>query len=414
MDGEIERGLQNSGALLIKGPRACGKTSSAKQFAKSSISLDRNTAEVNLAKMEPASALAGEKPRLIDEWQEIPQIWNEVRHAVDEAGAGTKGQFILTGSATPDDELKRHSGAGRIRSVKMRTMTLAERNVDPTAEVVSLTKIIDGSQSNTLGSKASVTYYANWIVAGGFPGFIGLEPLDAQEGIESYLTEMSEHDYPELGGAKRDPRRFMAFLRAYAGLISQPATASAIRKRIGELSGSTAIPANETVNTFHDFANRLFLVEDQPAWSTNVRSKTQLVQTPKRQLADSALAAALLGIGPNALLQDLETFGILFEAQVVHDLRVFTQALRVKGIFHLRDMRARYEIDAILELRDGNWVGVEIKLSHQEIDKAANQLLSVSEKITTPPKALIVVIPSGPAIKRPDGVWVVPLTALRP
>nr|WP_237559138.1 DUF4143 domain-containing protein [Corynebacterium renale] len=164
----------------------------------------------------------------------------------------------------------------------------------------------------------------------------------------------------------------------------------------------------------HDFAVRLFLVEDQPAWSPEVRSKTTLVQLPKRHLADPALAAALLGIGPDYLLQDLETLGIFFESLVVHDLRIYAQHLRARGVYHLRDMKGREEIDTIVELRDGRWVGVEVKLSHTAVDSAAANLLSIAAKIVPPAAALIVVVPTGPAFQRPDGVWVVPLASLAP
>ena len=408
VDAELERGLRVAGALFLKGPRASGKTSTARQFAKSVIQLDRDSPEANLARMQPALGLEGARPRLIDEWQVVPAIWNEVRHAVDDSSE--KGQFLLTGSSTPEDDAARHSGAGRIRSIQLRTLSLAERG--DLAERVSLGAIINGSQDPTAGTDATVEDYARWIVAGGFPEFFGLDPLDAQEAMESYLTEMSEHDYPELGGPRRDPRRFQSFLRAYAGLVAQPATAAAIRKRIGELSSAAAMPAAETVNVIHDFATRLFLVEDQPAWSPRTRSKTTMVQMPKRQLADPGLAAALLAVGPEKLLGDLETLGILFEAQLVHDLRVYAQALRARGVFHLRDMKGREEIDAIVELRDGSWVGFEAKLSHNEVDAAAAHLLRVAKKVSSSPAALIVVIPSGPAFQRSDGVWVVPLAAL--
>lgn len=408
VDAEVERGLRVAGALFLKGPRASGKTSTARQFAKSAIQLDRDSPEANLARMQPALGLEGARPRLIDEWQVVPAIWNEVRHAVDDSPE--KGQFLLTGSSTPDDDAIRHSGAGRIRSIQLRTLSLAERG--DLAERVSLGAIINGSQDPTAGTDATVEDYARWIVAGGFPEFFGLDPLDAQEAMDSYLMEMSEHDYPELGGPRRDPRRFQSFLRAYAGLVAQPATAAAIRKRIGELSSAAAMPAAETVNVIHDFATRLFLVEDQPAWSPRTRSKTTMVQMPKRQLADPGLAAALLAVGPEKLLGDLETLGILFEAQLVHDLRVYAQALRARGVFHLRDMKGREEIDAIVELRDGSWVGFEAKLSHNEVDAAAAHLLRVAKKVSSSPAALIVVIPSGPAFQRSDGVWVVPLAAL--
>lgn len=409
VDEEVRRGLRSAGALVIKGPRACGKTSTALQFANSAIRLDRQNEETAAARMQPSLGLKGERPRLIDEWQAVPAMWNEVRHAVDDSAE--KGQFILTGSATPNEDAQRHSGAGRIRGVIMRTLSLAERNVD--ADPVSLAAIIDGTQEPTGGTAVNVQDYADLIVAGGFPEFFSLNPLDAQESMESYLFEMSEHDYPELGGPRRDPRRFHSFLRGYAGLIAQPATAAAIRRRIGELSGTAMTPAPDTVSILHDFASRLFLVEDQRAWSPSLRSKTELVQMPKRHLADPALAAALLGVGPDGLLRDLETFGMFFESQLVHDLQVYAQHARARGVFHLRDMKGRDEIDAVVELRDGRWAGFEAKLSHQQVDDAAAHLVKVAKKIDREPSALIVVIPTGPAFQRPDGVWVVPLAALR-
>ncbi|AKK09416.1 DUF4143 domain-containing protein [Corynebacterium testudinoris] len=205
---------------------------------------------------------------------------------------------------------------------------------------------------------------------------------------------------------------YMAFLTAYAGLIDQPATDAAIRRRMSSLSG--AAPAPETVNSLHDSASRLFLIEDQPAWAAKLRSKTSLIQTPKRHLADPSMAAALLGAGPTRLLSDLETLGILFESQVVHDLRVIAQANRARGVFHLRDQKGRDELDAVIELADGAWIGLEAKLSHRQADTAAANLLRVAEKVERPPAALVVVVPTVPVARRPDGVWLIPLACLRP
>lgn len=306
-----------------------------------------------------------------------------------------------------------HSGAGRIRSVVMRTMSLAERGAE--AEPVSLVAIAAGSQDATAGTQLSVKDYADFIVSGGWPEFRDLEPDDAQEAVESYLTQMSEHDYPEVSGPRRDPRRFFAFLKGYAGLVAQPATAAAIRKRIGELSSATTAPAADTVNALHDFATRLFLIEDQPAWSPQTRSKSVLVKMPRRHLADVSLAAALLGASSDKLLVDLETMGIFFESLMVHDLRVYGGAMRARGVYHYRDMKGRDELDAVLELRDGSWMGFEAKLSHKDIDAAAANLTRVAAKIEQPPAALAVVVPTGPAYQRPsDGVWVLPLAAIRP
>lgn len=419
IDAEMERALGSAGAVFLKGPRACGKSSTARQFAKSMIQLDRDSAEVNQVRMLPRLGVEGERPRLIDEWQAVPAIWNEVRHAVDEEEG--KGLFILTGSATPDTVAHQHSGAGRIRTLVMRTMSLAERHAGSRARAgtsthadsVSLAAIADGTQEPSAGTDATVSDYANWIVASGFPEFFDADPLDAQDELESYVGAMSEHDYVEIGGARRDPRRFHSFLRAYATMLGQPATLASITRRIGELTGA-AIPAAETVTTLHDFATRLFLIEDQPAWSPRMRSKTAMVQLPKRHLADPGLAAALLGASPTKLLSDLETFGMFFESQAVHDLRVYSQHLRARGVFHLRDSKGRDEIDIVVELRDSGWLGFEVKLSHHNVDAAAEHLQRVATKVEQPPCALAVVIPSGPAYQRPDGVWVVPLAALTP
>lgn len=405
VDSELDRALRVAGAVFIKGPRACGKTATARQVAASEARLDIDSPMTTLAQTDPRTILEGQTPRLIDEWQAVPEVWNAVRHEVDDRQR--KGQFILTGSATPATDARRHPGAGRVRSLTMRTMTISERLGEATA---SWTRLIDGTLEPGPGTEATVADYANWIVAGGWPGFRDLDPGDAADEVASYLQEMSEHDYPEIGGMRRDPRRFLSFLRAYAGLVAQPATGAAIRRRIGELSG--AEPAPGTVDTLHDFASRLFLVEDQPAWTTSLRSRTALVQMPKRHLADPSLAASLLGATPDRLLTDLETLGILFESQAIHDLRVIAQATRARGVFHFRDTKGRDEIDAVVENPDGSWIGVEVKLSHLHVEAAAEHLQATAAKVQRPPLALVVIIPTGPVVRLPNGVWVIPLACL--
>lgn len=408
VDPAIARGLRTSGAVLLRGPRACGKTESARQQANSEVILDTATPEVTLARIDPSLILAGDTPRLLDEWQEIPEIWNTVRHEID--NRRSRGQFILTGSATPPDDARRHPGAGRITTVTMRTMSLGERGV-PSTEA-SLSALFAGTQEPGTGTQASVADYTGWMVAGGWPGWLDLDPEDAADNVRSYLWEMSEHDYPDIAGLRRDPRRFTSFLTAYAGLIGQPASFAAIGRRIGEISGTE--PSASLVPLLHDFASRLFLVEDQPAWATRLRSKTTLIQTPKRHLADPSMALALLGAGTDRVLSDPETLGIVFESQAVHDLRIAADAIRARGVFHLRDMKGRDEIDAVVEAADGAWIGCEVKLSHRQIDHAAENLLRVAAKVEREPAALIVIIPTGPVVQRPDGVWVLPLAALRP
>ncbi|GAA4508885.1 ATP-binding protein [Brevibacterium yomogidense] len=408
VDNELARGLLTVGAVHIRGPRASGKTRTARQVCASEIRLDTESPEASLARMEPQSALPGPVPRLIDEWQAVPAIWNHVRHEVDDRAA--RGQFVLTGSATPADEAPRHSGAGRIRSLTMRTMTLQERGVDATP--VSLASLFDGSLEPSSGTQASVSDYAEWMVRGGWPGWTDLDHMDAQDAVSSYLEEMSEHDFPELGGPRRDPRRFTAFLTAYAGLIGQPSTFAAIQRRMADVTG--AAPSAELVSSLHGFAERLFVLEDQPSWSTRLRSKTPLVQTPKRHLADVSLALSLLRAGRDRLLTDLQTLGIAFESLAVHELRVAAQAIRARGVFHLRDTKGRDEIDIIVEDADGAWAGFEVKLSHQRVDEAAHQLNAVASKVERAPAALAIIVPSGPVVRRSDGVWVIPLASLSP
>lgn len=412
VDAELERGLRASGAVEICGPRACGKTETARHAVNaaggSQISLDVAGTTMDLLRSAPGQILLGDTPRLIDEWQSLPQIWNLVRHEIDDRRR--KGQFILTGSSTPEENSLRHSGAGRIRRLTMRTMSLYERGLNQGN--LSLASLFEGTAEVRGEVDASVTDYISWMASGGWPGFLGLDTQDAADEVAAYIEQIEEHDYPIVGGMRRDPRRFGAFLRAYAGLIAQPATFAAVRRRIGEISQGE--PSEQFVPLLHDFACRLFLVEDQPAWSPRLRSKAGLVQTPKRHLADVSLAMSLLGGAPERFEADPETLGILFESLVVHELRVYAQSIRARGVFHLRDGKGRLEIDAIIESRSGDWIGVEAKLSHLSVDEAAANLLRVASHIERSPSALVVVIPSGPVVRRRDGVWVVPLAALQP
>lgn len=411
VDPQLERYLRVAGAVHVRGPRACGKTSTARQQAASEVRLDRDKEFLAIAELSPQQVVAGDTPRLIDEWQAVPSLWNVIRHEVDDRQA--RGQFILTGSSSPVDDALRHSGAGRIMSLDMRTMALWER---PNLEVggVSLSQLFDAPDDvpRDVNCELSVTDYADLMVHGGWPGLQDLDPLDAQEVIDSYITEMVEHDFPEIGGRRRDPRLFRAFLTAYAHVLAQPTQMVTIRKRMAEFAGR--MPAPDSVSQLHDFAARLFLVEDQPAWSPKLRSKTALLQAPKRHLCDVSLAASLLAARPGQLLGDMETLGFFFESLVVHDLRVAAQAMRARGVFHYRDAKGRDEIDVIVEDRSGQWAGMEVKLSHTQLAAAEKNLLRVADKIAQPPRFLAVVIPSGRAFQLDSGVWVLPLGCIEP
>ncbi|QPZ38596.1 ATP-binding protein [Paramicrobacterium chengjingii] len=406
VDAEIAAGLNSSGALVIHGARAVGKTESARRVAASELRLDASDARAVLAREQPASALDGPTPRLLDEWQLVPELWNAVRHEVDDRRR--VAQFILSGSATPDDDATRHSGAGRFRQLTMRTLALTETGESSGA--VSLGALLAGDTIPNAESPSDFETVVTRIVTGGWPGWHDSSETDALARGSSYAADIAQHDFPQVAGTRRDPRRFMAYMRAIAGLSAQPAGYTTITRRMQEESSLSA--SLGTVPILHDLAERMFLVEDQPAWAPRLRSRSALLQMPKRHLADPSLAAALLGAGTKRLLLEPETLGFLFESQVVHDLRVYAQALGARGVFHYRDSKGRDEIDIVIEDDDGSWVAIEVKLGIKAVDSAASNLLRVTSKIARQPAAVVIVVPSGVAHRRIDGVFVVPLTTL--
>lgn len=408
IDAELRRQVYSAGAVVVEGARATGKTESARQLAASELLLDGNSALAQLARVEPSAALPGETPRLLDEFRVVPGLWNEVRRAVDDRGKSA--QFILTGSASPSDDPLRHSGAGRFTHVFMRTMSLTETG--HSAAAISLAGLFDDATVPLAESDIGFRDVTQRLVTGGWPGWQGVSPEAAAARATAYIADIAQRDYPQVAGPRRDPRRLTAYLRAVAGLTAQPATYAAITRRMSDESGINAGPA--AVPELHDLAIRMFLVEDQPSWSPRLRSATALVQTPKRHLVDPSLAASLLGASAHRLLSEPETLGFLFEAQAVHDLRVYAQASGARGVFHYRDSKGRDEIDAVVEGSDGRWVGFEVKLGLGAVDEAAANLLRVSAKIARPPAALVVIVPTGVAHRRPDGILVVPLTVLGP
>lgn len=408
VDAEIREGIETAGALVLRGARAVGKTESARQVAASELRLDSADPRAALAREQPQSALNGEVPRLLDEWQLVPTLWNEVRHAVDDRRRN--GQFVLSGSAVPEEDARRHSGAGRFRQVAMRTMTLFETG-ESTGKV-SLSALLSGDLPDVEESEAGFEDIVQRIVTGGWPGWFRASEPAARGRATDYLDDIAEHDFVQIAGARRDPRRLSAYLRSLAALIAQPAPAATVTRRMREESNT---PVGESAAPqLHALAERLFLVEDQPAWSPKLRSRTAAVQTPKRHLADPSLAAALLTAGTDRLLTEPETLGFLFESQVVHDLRVYAQAARVRGVFHYRDVKGRDEIDAVVEAADGSWIAVEVKLGLGAIEGAASNLTRVAAKISRAPVARVMVVPSGIAHRRSDGVLVVPLSVLGP
>lgn len=406
VDDELQRALKSAGAVLIQGARAIGKTETAKQQAASILRLDTADPRAVLARQDPSLALDGDTPRLLDEYQAAPGLWNAVRHEVD--GRGLPGQFILTGSAVPTLDGIQHSGAGRVRRILMRTMTLQETG--HSTGRVSLSKLLLGEEPGVEESEISLPELLERLVIGGWPGQLTLPLSEARATHLSYVSDLATHDFIEIGGARRDPRRMEAFLRAVAGLVSQNATFAGITRRMRETETLTF--GDKAVSELFDLAAQMFVVEDQEAWSPRLTSASAPSQTPVRHLADVSLACALLGAGVDRLLAEPATLGYIFESAVVHDLRVYADAAQARGVYHYRDTKGRDEIDAIVEGIDGQWLGIEVKLGQSACDEAAANLLRVAAKVARPPQALAVIIPTGIAHRRSDGVYVIPLSTL--
>jgi len=408
VDDEAREALASAGALVLRGARAVGKTETARQVAASELRLDSRDPLAILAREQPSVALEGKTPRLLDEWQFAPGLWNEVRHAVDDRKL--RGQFILSGSAVPEEDGLRHSGAGRFQEVMMRTMTLFETGHSTGA--VSLRALLKGSSPQTVESETDFRGVVQRIVVGGWPDWIDASEAAAQQRAFSYLSDVSAHDFVQLAGTRRDPRRLMAYLAGVAALSAHAAPLTAVTRRVPEET-NLVIPENAATE-LHDLGRRLFLIEDQPAWSPRLRSRSTAVQLPKRHLVDPSLAASLLGAGTARLISERDTLGHLFESQVVHDLRVYAQAAGTRDVFHFRDLKGRDEIDAVVEGRDGRWLAIEAKLGESQTDEAAKKLLRLAAKFERPPLASVVIVPAGVAYQRQDGVFVVPLTTLGP
>lgn len=409
VDRELADRLRSRGAVVIEGPKACGKTWTALQRAASVVRLDVDTGARRAVEVDPTLVLAGATPRLLDEWQTAPELWNHVRRAIDDRGL--PGQFILTGSATPADDLTRHTGAGRLSRLRMRTMSSYESghaNGD-----VSLAALLGGEACLSPDTGQRVADLATQVVVGGWPGNLGMNEPDAVRAATDYLREVHRSEIQSLDGGRRDPRKVASLLRAIARHVAAPAPTSALARDAGGLKGALD---RDTAARYLDALDRLMVTEEQPAWTPHLRSRSQTRTAPKRHFVDPSLAAAALGATPAKLLRDVETLGLLFEALVVRDLRVYGQGIG-GTVLHYRD-NTGLEVDAIVENADGTWGAFEVKLGQARIDDAATSLLKFADRVddrrTGPPARLVIVTGTGYAYDRPDGVAVVPIGALGP
>lgn len=407
-DHELATRLRATGAVLIEGPRGCGKTQTALKAAKSAVRLDRDVAARGAGELDPALLLVGEKPRLIDEWQLVQGVWNEVRGDVDDH-PDAPGRYILAGSAVPADDQTRHTGALRITRLRLRPMSLLESG--HSTGTVSLGKLFEGGKARSPESGLDLRGLVERIVIGGWPALLGRDPAAAMLATQGYLDETRRVDLGRIEGPKRDPENVARVIRSLARNTSTRASARAIA---ADVAGAEGRIDYHTVIEYSDALSRLFVVEDLPAWSPSLRSSGPLRSAATRHFADPSLAAAALGAGVERLLGDTETLGLLFESLVIRDLRVYGQAIDA-SVSHYRDATGA-EADAILEMRDGRWAALEVKLGQGKVDEGAKSLLRVVDHIDTDrhgqPAFLAVVTGWGYAYRRPDGVLVIPIGTL--
>lgn len=406
IDGELAQSLQSIGAVVIEGPKACGKTETARQAAKSEVRLDVDQTARQAIAVDPSLVLDGPTPRLIDEWQMEPDIWNHVRRAVDDRGQ--PGQFILTGSAVPQDDASRHTGAGRFIHLRMRPMTLSETG--HSTDLISFADVIGGKSVSCPEPGLTVRDLAQRVAIGGWPGHLGLNAAQAQRAMQGYLQDVCTVDVRRIDGVRRDPKSVMRLIRSLARNVACPAT---LQSLVADANGKDGAMKVETVRGYLDVLSRLLITDDVSAWKPDLRSRTRLRAASIRHLADPALAVAAAKASPARLLTDLNWFGLLFESMVVRDLRVYAEALGAQ-VFHYRD-ESGLEADVIIEMPDGRWAAFEVKLgaSAAIVDAAAANLLDLRDKVNAAsPLALGVITATGYGIVRKDGVLQIPIGAL--
>jgi len=409
VDQELVARLGAVGAVVIEGPRACGKTATARQIAASEVLLDVDANARQAIAVDPALVLDGPTPRLIDEWQIEPAIWNHVRRAIDDRS--DRGQFILTGSAVPPDDITRHTGAGRITRLRMRPMSLFETG--RSTGRVSLAELLEGTVSASSDPGLTVTDLAEEIALGGWPGLRGRGVADGLLAVRDYLDEIARVDISRVEATHRDPNRVARLLASLGRNVATHAAATTLAKDTGGADGPLK---DDTVREYLGALERLMVIEDQPAWAPHLRSSYRLRTAPKRHFVDPSLVVAALRATPDRLLGDLNLLGFLFESLVVRDLRVYAQAVDAQ-VSQYRDSGG-LEVDAIVEAGDGRWMAFEVKLGHGQIDDAAASLTRFAERIDTArcgrPALLGVIVATGYGYRRKDDVAVIPIGALGP
>ena len=414
VEKQIERALKTSGALVVAGPKFCGKTTTCMRYQKSFMKLN-TTQSIRFASMDPAMVLKGETPRLIDEWQKVPDIWNQVKNDLDEEYVF--GKYILTGSSTPAEKTQiHHSGAGRITPIKMRPMSLFEsRNSKGT---VSLSVLFNGRDFDVFDENRefSLPEVAFLLCRGGWPVSVVSSEDIAVEITRNYYNSLfvfEDSDNEKFRNLK--PETFRMILRSYARNISSEAPLSTILEDVRQTNERTM--DSKTLSTYLEALKDLFILEDMEAWNPNIRSKTSIRSTPTRHFVDPSLACRALNIGPDDLMSDLKSFGLFFEDMAVRDLRVYADTIGGE-VRHYRD-NAGLECDSVIHLENGKWAAVEIKLGGEKlVEEGAAALTRLNKKIETKsvlsaPVFMMVLTATGPLYRRPDGIFVVPINMLK-
>lgn len=417
IDKKISQYLKIFGAVSIEGPKWCGKTWTAKNHANSAVFLDDSSANFDMrtkAKMDVSLILNMEKPQLIDEWIEVPEIWDAVRHICDKDK--TKGKFILTESTTlrkkEQEEKIHHSGAGRIDRMKMYSMSLYESG-DSTGDA-SLKKMFEGTQENTLTKKTTLDDLARYIVRGGWPSNLNIDDDLIHILPKSYLNAVLDYDISK-DGINRDINKMNMLFKSLARNESTIASNNTLIRDIEEYTSNKEYQlSRNTISDYLSVLSKLYLTENQEAYSFNLRSSDVVSKAVKRHFTDPSLACAALDITKNKLVNDIRTFGFMFEALVERDLRIYIESLGGK-LYHYRNNKNGVEVDAIVELTDGNYGAIEIKLGSNEIEDAKKSLLRFTKEVKIEPKFMCIICGLWDAVlkDKETGIYIIPITALK-
>ena len=408
IDARVETLLKVSGGVLILGPMWCGKSWTGEYHSESKIFIgDEGSAE--LAELDPQLALTGEYPRLVDEWQDVPKLWDVARRTIDRSGA--KGMYIFTGSSVPRKKKTHHSGTGRFSRIYMRPLSLFESG-DSTGEI-SLSELFNTGRIVNMKSPLDYRKAVRLICKGGWPAAFSIDEKDAEEIPALYVNSVINYDFSKVDGKKRKKETLELVLRSLARNTSSPVKMSTIAEDVSR-NGTTY--ANATISDYVGVLKSMFLITAQEPWTPMLRSSSRVRKTPKLHFTDPSLAATLLGARQDVLAKDPETAGFMFESLCYRDLCVYSSALKGE-VFHYRD-NTGLEVDEIIVLDDGKWAAAEVKLGTSKIDDAASNLLKLKNKVTdevgAPSFLMVLCATSGLAYTRPDGVMVVPIDLLGP